>query len=225
MYDDGYRLSFSITKDSFNIVDNLSGESIINVRGNYISFTLDKDIALQHIKNIQEALMTYKTKRSLFSNDASAVLTVGLSIQENAHFDWSLSLDRKGAKLKDNTLVMSSGFDKELALRTINKLYADLLTKSTVLNPKRDIVRRIVDAGLLVWVHKGNSVVVYEKNVTGNYMINCMFNGMFFPVLVVSTCKKTNSTTLFNSKLEEIATFPLDQSIMSFYPCDDEAFE
>lgn len=225
MIEDGNRLSISISKDGFSILSNLNGKAIINVHGNYTSFTLDKESVLLHIKNLQEALMTYKQKRFIIdTNDYLVNHSNMLIVRENAHYDWSLSLDGKGMNLKDDTCCCMKGFNKDRALRMLNKVYADILAKDTVLNPKRDIVRRVIDAGLLVWVHGGDSIVVYEKNVSGNYMINCMINGIFFPVVIVSTCKETSSTTLFNSKLEEIITFPLDESIKAFYPCDDEAF-
>ena len=226
MVDDGYRLSFSINDTGYSIVDNLSGKAVINVRGNITLFTLDKDVVLQHIKNLQEALLTYKVKSSKFSKEKFIDgNTAQLMIRENEHYDWSLRFMDIGINIHNHTCFLQKKIDVAEVLRALNKVYSDLLSRNVVLNPKRDIVRRVVDAGLLFWVHKGSSVVVYENNVQGNYMVNCMVNGIFFNVLIVSACRKTNSVTLFNSNLEEVITFPLDDSILTYYTCDDELFD
>lgn len=225
MQDDGYRLSFSLSDGSFTIVDNLSGKSIINTRGNYTAFTIDREVALNHLKNIQEALMSYQEKQLFLNKIPSLSGTQCLIIRENAHFDWTIGYMGKGAQMVNSKLTYTRGFDKDSILSIINKVYATLLVKDVALNPKRDIVRRIADVGVLVWVYKGHSVVAYEKNISGNCMTGCLIDGLYFPVILVSTSRELNQTTLFNSKLEEILTFPLDDSILSYYSVDEEAFD
>lgn len=225
MRDDGFRLSFSIGTDSFSIADNLSGKTIIDIRGNFTADTLDVDVVLEHLRNLQEAILSYKEKPLFMKAIPTISSNSSLVIRENAHYDWTLGFMGKGAQLHDNTFTYTRGFNKEDVLSLINKTYATLLTKTTNLNPKRDIVRRIADVGLLVWVHDGHSVVTYEKNVAGNCMVNCMVDGNFFPVLIVSTSRDLGQTTLFTTSLEEIISFPTDNSILTFYPADEEAFE
>lgn len=225
MIDDGCRLSFSITGDSYSVTDTISGNAIINVRGNYTASSLDRDTVLQHIQNLQEALMTYKQRRAVFNKIVPLSSNSTLIIRENTHFDWTLGLMAKGAQLADNVYTYNKDFDKDAVLRIINKVYASLLLMNATLNPKRDIVRRIADAGLLVWVYENHSVVVFEKDVLGNCMSNCMIDGIYFKVILVSTSKETGTTTLFTTQLEELLTFPTDDSIRTFYPCDENAFE
>ncbi len=226
MKDDGYRLSFSIRENNFYITDNLSGNIIIYNDGKIVHATLDFDVVKQHIKNIQEGLMTYTQRKLPMWKKLNGISSEydKLIVTENEHFSWSLSYNGKKAIMNNNTFTYNNGFDKTRVLNMLNYVYATMLSLSPTLRPKRDIVRRIVDVGLLVWVYENNSVVVYEKNVHGNTMENCLVNGYHFPVVLVSSSVEQKSTTLFTSQLEELVTFPLDNSILTYYPPDEEAF-
>jgi ribosome-binding factor A len=225
MIDDGYRLSFSISDDGFSIVDNISGNGIICTRGYFTLATLDRSVALQHIKNLQEALLSSTKKRLNFKGTPIISFDKTVLIRENAHYDWTIGYDRTGASLKDNVIHPTLTFDKGVILSSINRVYAEILTKSYDLSPKRDIVRRIADAGLLVWVYKGHSVVVFEKDVSGNCMANCMIDGVYFMVVVVSVSKEMQLATLYTTSLEELLSVPLDDSILAFYDYDENAFD
>ena len=148
-----------------------------------------------------------------------------LVIREDAHFQWTAGLQGKAMSLKDNRAVTSPGFDKNVVLSRINKMYSDILSVGRVLSPKHDIVRRISDAGLLVWVHDKHSVVCYEKDVLGSTMCNCLIDGMYFKLVFVSVSDVDNTCTLFNSQLGEIITYPLDDSIKTFYKADESFFD
>ena len=225
MVDTGDRLSFSINGNDFNITDNLSGKNIVYSKGNFISFTLDKLIVLQHIKDILEALTCYKKKIS-FSGKLKEISTgKSILIREDRHFVWTLGLDGKGAVLDKGTFTHSIGFDITTVLRKINFVYSQVLACDAVLNPKRDIVRRITDVGLLVWVYNKHSVVVYEKNVQGCCMTNCLIDGVYYEAVLVGSSKENNEVTLFESTdLSEILSFPLDTSVLAYYPDVTESF-
>ncbi len=227
MKDDGYRLSFSIKDDSFVITDTLNGTTIINTHGKFVSLTLDVNVAMQHIQNLQEAIMSYSEKWLTPFNTSKNIITTkkGIVVRENSHFSWSIGVPGNSALLENEVTYKTMGFDKLTVLNGINYVYSQLLIKQVVLNPKRDIVRRIIDVGLLVWVHEKNSLAVYEKNVSGNLMTNCLINGVYFNIVIVSSSRELGKTTLFNSKLEEIVSFPLDDSILAFYPIDEDAFD
>ena len=227
MKDDGYRLSFSVKGDKFSITDNLSGNAIMFQQETFTAASLDKDVALNHIKALQEAIMSYTPKCLLLNRNKIPVLseTDVLVIRENSHFNWTLSRYGDTAQLENSTLTYTRGFNTNNVLSLINKMFATLMTKDEVLHPKRDIVRRIADAGVLVWVHGKNTVIVYEKDVSGNFMANCMINGIYFPLVIVSTSIEKGRTVLLNSQWEDIITFPLDKSITAFYPADEEAFD
>ena len=185
------------------------------------------DIIQQHLTNIQEALCSYKTVVLPFWKKLSGVSASNLEvvIVEDSHFSWEIGCDEFKAKVGNNTVTMERGFNKMEVLRAINYAYSLLLSTSPTLQPKRDIVRRVVDVGLLVWVNSEDSVVVYEKNVHGCIMENCLINSIYYPLVYVSSSKEAGQTTLFNSRLEELVSFPLDQSILTYYPPDEEAFD
>lgn len=226
MKEDGARLSLSIKKGNFHITDNLTGKVIINSDGNFTAFTLDKDIVITHIQNLQEALFSYvesplyfPTKKiPVLSNDTTVV------IRENKHFNWTISHNGKSASLADNTYTYVRGFDKNAVLSAINKVYAALLTAGVSLNPKRDIVRRIADVGVLVWVYNGHSIVAYENNIDGIIMKDCLIDGVFYPIAVVSSSREEDVVRLFDNNMQEIITYPLDASVLEYFTPDEDMF-
>jgi len=226
MKDDAYRLIISINDtDNYSISDALSGKTILCLKGNITASTLDIDVVLQHIRNLEEALMQYRTSTKMFSKLPVLSGNSRLTIREDAHFAWTLSYEGKSAVIKDNCVTRVVGFDVNYVLKTINKLYYTLTLHNKPLNPKRDIVRRIIDVGLVVWVHNGHSVVVYEKNISGNCMVDCLVDGVYFKTAIVSTSGELGVTTIFTTDLEELLSFPTDDSILTFFPADEKAFD
>ena len=65
MIEDGSRLTLSLGSDSFFITDTLTGKSIIFKEGHCSAFTLDKDVILNKISTLLEALNTYTVKSVL----------------------------------------------------------------------------------------------------------------------------------------------------------------
>ena len=231
MREDGHRLTFSVGSNNFTINDNLSGEVTKFTNGTFTAIQIDKEMILNHVKNLQEAVMTYvirkARKRLISQNTASPILSESstLIIRENAHYDWTVSMKGWSAAIQDGAIIYVNDFDKNAVLSKINKMYSEILAKDAMLNPKRDIVRRIIDVGLLAWVHGEDSLVVYEKDVNGNFMTNCLINGNYFRAVIVSTSKEAGTATLMTTNFDEIVTFPLDNSILTFYPADEEAFD
>jgi len=224
MIEDGVRLSYSIFNENANVVNMLSGETLIVVGNNIVSAKLDTGVVVQHIRNLTELLLTSKYKKSLrkkhgFTSDDN------LTVREENHNEYTISYQGCGCTVKDNIVTCYRGFDFDGCVRVINGLLSKLIQLTMPLEPKRDIVRRIADVGVLVWVYNGHSVVTYERNVMGNYMFNCLIDGKHYPSVVVSTSRAENSTCILDSKLELVLEFPLDKSIESYYPCDDEVFD
>lgn len=221
MVDTGNRLSYSINGDSFHITDVVNGKSIVCSNGTFVAFSIDKDVILDHLKNLSEALSSYEKRRN-----AKKVVALSCSdniiIREDKHFTWTIGYSGKGATYEDNSYICTRGFDPVYILRAVNHVYVQILNAAKVLNPKRDIVRRISDIGLLVWVYEGHSVVVFEKNVEGACMSNCLVDGNYYDVLLVGTSKSKQKATLFDTDLNTILSFPLDDSILTYYPDGDE---
>lgn len=224
MIEDGSRLSFSIDDKSFQITDTLTGKLVIWSNGNFNAFNIDKQVVLTHVKNLQEALMTFQP-RHMFRPKQSLSRNAKLVIREDEHFHWTLGLNGKTAVLSDNTYYIVGGFGREIVLRRINRLLAEVMSVGEQLSPKHDIVRRISDAGLLVWAYNGHSVVCYEKDVMGSTMSNCLIDGVYFKLVFVSVSDEDDRCTLFNTQLGEIITYPLDNSIKVFYKADEDLFD
>lgn len=225
MVDDGSRLTFSIGQNAFNITDALTGKTVIFKDGYCTTFTIDREVVLQKIKTLQEALSTYTLKyASVLRKSTSLSYNDKLIIREDKHFQWTIGYNGKGATLCDNTFTRSHGFDTTLVLRRLSSVYTQILNYGLVRDPKHDIVRRVSDVGLLVWVYGGHSVAVYEKNVNGCCMANCLIDGNYYDIVLVGTSVESCEATLFTKNLNEIVTFPLDESILAYYPDGDKIY-
>lgn len=227
MKDDGYRLSFSIKGDGFCITDNLSGKTVIYNKERMVSSDIEQEVVITHICNAQEALMSYLVRRPKFFEKVSGqACNDGITlITEEEHYKWSVSCGQYKGVLHNNILMCDRKFDKMRVLNSINYVYATILGSKPPLNPRKDIVRRIADAGLLVWVYKKDSVAVCEKNVKGSVMSNCIINGDFYPLVIVSSSIELKEVTLFTPELKSILTLPLDNSILAYYPPDEDALD
>lgn len=225
MVEDGVRLTLSLGKDTFHITDTLTGKTIIFKDGNCSAFTLDKDEVLEKLMTLQEALNTY-TVRSPSPFQRMPVLGYGdkLIIREDSHFSWTIGFGGRAAQLHDHTYVHSRSFDEDLVLRRLNSVYSQIMNMEIARNPKLDIVRRISDVGLLVWVYGGHSVAVYECNVDGCCMSNCLIDGTYYETVLVGTSMSNKEATLFTQDLDTIVTFPLDNSILAYYPDGDQIY-
>lgn len=225
MIEDGTRLTLSLSSNSFFITDTLTGKSIIFKDGNCSAFTLDKETVLKKIMTLQEALNTYTVKSVLpFQKLPILGYADKLIIREDSHFSWTIGVGGKAAQLHDNTYYKMHGFDEDLVLRRLNGVYSQILNLDIARDPKRDIVRRISDVGLLVWVYGKHSVAVYEKNVSGCCMSNCLIDGFYHEAVLVGTSVSHNRAVLLTPDLEEIVTFPLDNSILAYYPDGDKIY-
>lgn len=227
MRDGGERLSFTIGKSNFSITENLSGKSAVFSSGRFVSFTLNQESLLQKIHSIQEALMSYPTKHSVVSNlfSKNGTRTKQLTIVECGHYTWRISVGNKKAVIRKGCVKVEAGFKLDLVLRKINQIYAAVISYTKPLNPRYDIVRRIADAKLLVWVHDGHTVVVFEKDVDGCTMSNCLVDQQYYPLLTVGVSKAANIASLFTLDLEEVISFPVDESILRYYQDAEEMWK
>lgn len=228
---DNYRLSFSIREDSFYITDSISGNTLVYSKGSWMSDNLDKEVVIDHIKTLQEAMLTFKPQKASLFEDKSNMITSskGVIIRENGKFDWSVCHEDCSAVIQNNRITYLRGFDYKIIVNRLNYMFTLLLNKGATLNPKRDIVRRIADVGVLVWVYGKHSLVVYESCIKGCTMYNCLINGVYYDTVLVSSSRESGTTTLFKvtegeDDMKEIISFPLDTSILEYYPPDEDAF-
>lgn len=224
MIEDGVRLSYSIFGDNANIINMLTGETLIVSGTNIVCANLSPDIVTTHIKNLTEVLMSSKRSRSLVRKHDFTERN-NLTVREENHGEYTISFRGSGCTVKNNMVICYRGFDFDDCLKAINGLLAKLVQSAMPLKPKRDIVRRIADVGVLVWVYNGHTVITYEDHIMGNYMFNCLIDARFYDGVIVSTSRADDKAYILDKHFNVIVEFPLDGSIESYYPCDDESFE
>ena len=69
-----------------------------------------------------------------------------------------------------------------------------------------------------MWVNGKDSLVVYEKDVDGLTMQDVIVNADYYSVLLVGIRKDVGLVSLLNCNLEEVISFPLDDSVLEYYP-------
>ena len=224
MSEQKHRLSYSINFRKITINDNLTPGVILFEDNSFSSFSIDKQVVQEGLQNIITSIMrARKVPMVPLTNKPHA--KDSLVINEDGFFQWRMALNGKGAVLTHDVLKSEIGFDVDKALAFINKALAEVIRSDQILTPRVDIVRRIADAGLLVWVWKGHSIVCYENSVQGSTMNNCLVDGVYYPVAIVSVSEEDGQCVLFTPNLEEIITYPLDASITYFYKADEHLFD
>lgn len=226
MMDDGARLSIQISGPRFNIIDGVTGKYMLCRDNGTIIATLGKACVEQHIKNLNEALnsKSVKTRRRFFK-PVSVKGDTDIVIQEIKHETYRIIHNGYSAEIRNGVLICDRNFDTVMILRGLNYIWSKLVTMQTSLTPTRDIVRRIADVGVLVWVWGGHSLVCYEKNIAGSIMLNALFDGTCFTELFVSVNLDQNVCRLFDSNLSLVIELPVDQSILTYYPNDTDVLD
>lgn len=218
MKEDGSRLSISISVegDAFSIVDVFTSESIIYKKGNFVVKTLDCSKVVTQLQNLQEALLSFKPALTFglkpFGNDDT------ISIRTNEHFDWTINYKSSVARIKNNMVKHSTLFDSNYVLKYLNKVYSVLLTANTVLDPKRNIIRKISDIGAVIWKYEGHSILTYEQYVASDYITNCLVDGIFYDQVFVAVSKEAGTVKILDKKdLTELFEAPIDESVLLFH--------
>lgn len=217
MKDDGARLSITCTPCNFTITENLTSKSIIYRDGKFVQFNIDKEIVCNHLKDLQQVISTASKNCFGYKPFGKYPKEDKVTIMERDHFEYRLVVHGKCGDLTESSLNCQFGFDIHECLRAINRVYAIILQANKMLDPTRDIVRRIADVGVLVWVHDGNTIICYENNIKGVTMQNCLINGDFYNYVLVGADVEKNTCTLFDENFNILIEYPLDESIKSYY--------
>ncbi len=219
-----HRLSYSLNFNKITINDNLQAGVILYEDGHFMSFSIDKDVVIQELQNIIQSIMRAK-RSTMFRITNKPAARDALVINEDGYYIWRMAYQGKGAYLTHDTLKMEIGFDIDRVISFVNKALAEVIRSDQILTPRVDIVRRISDAGLLVWVWQGHSIVCYESSVEGSTMHDCLIDGVYYPLVVVSVSEEKGTCVLLTLGLQEIVTYPLDASITYFYKADEHLFD
>lgn len=221
MKDAGNRFQITIAPNRFGISDTLTGKKVLFSESQFYTFELDTKIVLDKLQTIQEAIVTYRRVKRVMPPRFLLTHSDTVQIDEVGHYNWRLVSGRRKAVIKDNTLSVQFGFDIDYVLKALNFVAAVIYNYKQPRKPRYDVVRRIADARLLVWVHGKDSLVVYEDDIDGLTMQDVIVNGDYYQVLLVGVSKELGQATLFNANFEEVIAFPLDDSILEYYPLEE----
>lgn len=222
--DDNRRLSVSIGDVAFSVVDTLSGEQYVFDGKNVTDNSLDVEIIKDHLQSLQE-LLSLARANYFGHKPLGAAGTDKITVQEVEHFTYKITCNRRRALLHDDILDCGLGFNQLLVLNKINYVYSVLLRSNTILCPQTDIVRRVVDARLLVWVHNGNTAVCFEENCIGQSMIHCLINGTYYEQVPLSVDEEKGIVSMFDGNFNFIAEFPVDKSVLVYFQDDSKLLE
>lgn len=223
--DDNRRLSISIGDRNFNVVDTLSGEQFVYDGNNITCSSLDVDAIKSHIESLQELLSLSKPNYFMHKPLGKCPDSKSVVIQEISHFSYKISCNGKYGILSDHKLDCQLGFDTTKVLNLINYVYSIVLKNILVLNPRTDIVRRVVDARLLVWVYHGNTAVCFEDDCIGQCMTNCLINGKHYAVVPLSVNEEKGVVSMFDGNFNLIAEFPIDNSVLVYFQDDSKLLD
>lgn len=221
MRDDGHRLTFSLGEKSFTIQDMLTGELVIYNRNTFITFSIDLQVLISHLQNLQEAIMTYPKKNKIFYKGVILSSNDSFIIRENAHLDWTLSCAGQGAEISDMSIKCSSNFDWNDALKLVNNALSKIVYHENHMLTPASTARRIADVGLIVIRSENHSLVFYETNLFKQTICNCLLDGDFFKCLI-AVPDNDETFTLYTSGGDEVITIPVDASTRRFF-CNFES--
>ena len=216
MKDDGYRLSFSISNQDATINDSLSGNLVIKRKKAFISQNINRDVLINHLRNLQEAMMTYKRVKSLKSKAPVLSTNTTLIIREDSHEEWTVSQNGVSIKIKNQTITAPSRTDFTSMLKLVNGLLADIISNYKSDFAHYSIVRRIADAGIVIWTYKEHTAVCYESNIFLQTMCHCLIDGMYYAFAFVYY-NDDDTVSLYTNSYEEIIRVPVDDSIREIY--------
>lgn len=226
MVDDGNRLSYSIRGVNVTITSNLDGKTLIKTASQVKPVvTLDRNVVYKHINTLQQLIMQSKLKTFMYKPFADGTAENGIRIVECDHYSYRFIVDGKCAELTEFSFKGQRGFDVQKLLNGLGYVYSILATSDTTLQPTRDIVRRIADVDILVWVYEGHTLVCKVNNINGCTLLNCLVDNDVYRLVYVSVNTKDNRCYIFDSNLNLIFDAPIDKSILTYFHNDTEGIE
>lgn len=219
MKDTGHRLTYSWTDiNRCTITDATTGDYLrLDATQDHYSGDLDEYLAIDGLMNIVEVLNTYPTTKKWGLQNPTDYKD-NVVIRDVAHLEWDFVENDHYATAKDGRMTVNSKFDTG---RVLNRVYntVNLLNNATSrLHPKTDIVRRIADCNLLVWVNEGRCIAVAEKNIDGMSMQDALVDGIYYPSLLVDASREKDLCSVYDIDTGElIFCCPLDNSITTYF--------
>lgn len=223
MIDDGARLSYSIRGTSVNITNNMDGKVFVSSPSQAAPvMTIEKELLYNHIKTIQQLLASHNLNTFMYKPFAKVPNVAAVSIIEGDHYSYRFMVDGKCAELTEYAFRGQRGFNVNRLLRSLSYAYSVIMNTDPALKPKRDIVRRVADVGILVWVYGEHTLVCKDTNINGCTLINCLVDDDYYDIVLVSINMEDERCYIFSKGLTELFSVPLDNSILTYFHDDAE---
>lgn len=218
------KLTYSWSQDTCTIYDGMSNKSLqIDLDTCSCLGTLDTEAIIPEIMALIESLNTYTMQRKMFLKNPTDYKQ-GIVIRDLGHFHWDCSEEGNYAMIEANKITASSSFNKGDVLRKLYSTVTLIQSLKPRLDPRVDIVRRIPDCRLLVWVYKNTCIAVAERNIEGMAMSNALINGEYYQALLVDVSRENNTCNVFDfSTGDAVFSCPVDNSILTYFVSSEDA--
>lgn len=226
MIEDGMRFQVDISGKDFTIVEQLSSKMIVYANGVYLLDALEHIKVVEHLNSLASRLIQSRVVHRLRRIKDATVK--GVEIIDLQHCKTQLTTTKGTATLDENKLYKSMGFEKECVLDAIASVIETLCRSgSTIIDPKKSVVRELVDMKLVVFkdVTNGNIIAVHKDNIYNNTLSNVMFNRELLDFLYVDIHKDEGVVYMFDKSFREVCELPYDESFSIYFVPDDNVFE
>lgn len=223
MVENGMRLNLSVTGKDFTIVDQLTDGLLVYKQGTYVSDSLEHVDTITCLQGLVDQIMESRMAVKLFGCSSDTVESIILVQRKHGVFD----IDAFGTRaFYDNgKLRCGFGFDAASVVSSIGYVIETLCkTGNAILDLKTSVVRRYVDAGLIVAKGNGHEIVVRESNIYDNVLRNVLYDKEMLPFLYVDIHAEEGEVLFFDNSLSLVCTMQYDASFDVYFKSDDDSF-
>lgn len=224
MIENGMRLNLSVTGKDFTIVDQLTDGLIVYKNGSYVADSLEHVGVITGLRGIVDQLLNARTRPKLFGCSSEAVDSVIVTQRKHGVFD----IDCFGVRaFYDNgTIKCGIGCELSNAVSVIGYVIEIICkTGNSILDLRTSVVRRYVDADLIVAKGNGHEIVVRRSNIYDNVLRNVLFDKEVLPFLYVDIHPDEDEVLFFNSSFCLMCTMQYDASFDVYFSSDEDSFD
>lgn len=224
MIENGMRLNISVDGNNFTIVDQLSEGMLVYKNGSYIADSLDHTTVIEGLNGLIDQLMGAKLKLKLLKY--ASEIDSGLIITQREHNVFHVETEVARGEYDTGVLRCGWGFNVSTIVSKISYVIETLCkTGSNILDLKTSVVRRYVDADLVVARGNGHEIVVRKCNVYDNVLRNVLYDKEMLPFLYVDIHAKEGSVHFFDNSLNLMCTMQYDESFDVYFTSDVNSFD
>jgi len=224
MVENGMRLSISVTGKDFTLVDQLTDGMLVYKNGNYIADSLDHVTVIDGLRGLADQIMLARYRLALFGHKSDAGECI--IVNQHKHGVFSMETGTQRADYNTGVLTRPYGFDTAKVVSSLSYIIETLCkTGGSILDLKTSVVRRYVDADLIVARGNGHEIVVRMGNVYGNTLRNVLYDKEMLTFLYVDIHEDEQEVNFFDASLNLLCTMPYDASFNVYFTSDKNTFD